>query len=358
MASTYIEEDTTEDLLIRKKDPWYKSIVLGYATGTIYVLVGHPLDSVRTRLQTETNTKLSQTYKHNHHVTTTRTIVSKFSKISLWRKYLFTSLYKGVTPALISTPLAWSVNFYFYQLSLTFIRNIPVISNNTGDITQIWIAAFLSSFSWCAILTPSELIKVYSQRYHVNSFQALKKVYQFNIEYTNYYISKNYPSLHSQLYLSNQSELNLYQRSQYRLLKQYCGVRTIFRGYNAFLVRSIPECCLYFAPLEFMRRYIPGYQESTFWKPFIAGSITGSIVWTFAFPGDTIKAHIQTNIAGGNNDKFESSGFIKHFRIFVAQNGYLALWRGLSAMLLRAPILAGTGIVGMETINNWLNERL
>ena len=70
----------------------------GYSTGIIYVLTGHPFDTLKLRVQTGAT------------------------------KQLFRHLYRGILPPLLTTPPSWSINFMLYQASLQIFANDTCLS--------------------------------------------------------------------------------------------------------------------------------------------------------------------------------------------------------------------------------------
>lgn len=139
---TYIEkeiESSSSNLAISHADPWWKTIISGYSTGMIYVVTGHPFDSLKLRLQTNTTNNL------------------------------FRHLYRGILPPLITTPPSWSINFIIYQASLKIYA--------TDTLSNVYFAGAISGCIWATCMSPPELIKCYAQRYHLTSPQAMKEIY-------------------------------------------------------------------------------------------------------------------------------------------------------------------------------------
>ena len=102
------EVDTIEyKSLISDEESWWWNTFKGYSSGVINVLLGHPFDTVKVRLQTN-NTS-----------------------------HLFKNIYRGVIPPLISTPTSWSWNFFAYQTCLKLMDNN---SPTRSPIKNAWIA--------------------------------------------------------------------------------------------------------------------------------------------------------------------------------------------------------------------------
>lgn len=127
----------------------------------------------------------------------------------------------------------------------------------------------------------------------------------------------------------------------------------LFRGYTAALIRDVPSGAAYFGVLELSRRYLPGYDDSAVLMPFISGCFTGIATWTIAMPGDCLKSIIQTEFALAKcADTLPSSSVITNYRQIIAENGgsILRLYRGFHWVMLRAVVVSGVGVIGLENV--------
>eukprot|EP00743_Colponemidia_sp_Colp-15_P003657 GILK01003947.1.p1 GENE.GILK01003947.1~~GILK01003947.1.p1 ORF type:complete len:384 (-),score=22.98 GILK01003947.1:100-1125(-) len=69
-------------------------------------------------------------------------------------------------------------------------------------------------------------------------------------------------------------------------------------------------------------------ERMPFWKHMIAGSCAGLMEHSFMFPMDTIKTHMQTYKGAITSEK----GVIATFRKVVQGEGFVSLWRGVTAV--------------------------
>ena len=231
----------------------------------------------------------------------------------------------------MGNPIAWSLNFTMYLKALQIQK--------TNTISNCFFAGGIAGIAWSTVVCPFEMVKCYSQRYRVSSINAFKDI------------------------------------------SNYLGVKHIYRGYTASLMRDIPLSSTYFGILEINRRYMPQYNESTFLYPFLNGCMCGITAWMIGLPGDTIKSHIQTNFASiamqekhskneqiiiGNNVETQTSahGSINISRInntsnpirvlnhIVENHGIVrGLFNSTLPIVLRGVITAGCCIVGVEYVN-------
>ncbi len=133
----------------------------------------------------------------------------------------------------------------------------------------------------------------------------------------------------------------------------------LFRGYTAALVRDVPSGAAYFGVLEVTRKYLPGYGDSAVLMPFLSGCFTGMATWTVALPGDCLKSIIQTEFALARNvDTLPSASLITNYRQIMNENGgnVFRLYRGYHWVMLRAVVVSGIGICGLENLVRFIDE--
>eukprot|EP01063_Lacrimia_lanifica_P004477 TRINITY_DN12511_c1_g1_i1.p1 TRINITY_DN12511_c1_g1~~TRINITY_DN12511_c1_g1_i1.p1 ORF type:complete len:315 (+),score=83.30 TRINITY_DN12511_c1_g1_i1:93-1037(+) len=120
-----------------------------------------------------------------------------------------------------------------------------------------------------------------------------------------------------------------------------------YRGYPPMLCREVAGFAVYFTVFESLqRRYrFRGHALPT----FFAGSFSGCVSWCLQFPFDVIKSRMQATA-----DLTSSS--LDTYRALVRSDGHRALYRGLSAALLRASLTHGTAMLTYELMLDMLND--
>ena len=126
-------------MALNAKDGQLKSALFGCFGGFLFSLVGHPLDTIKTRMQT------GQSF-------------TKSCKGSLWR---------GLMAPVTAVPPAWVANFVAYSLALEI----------TGDETTLQHAAAgsMSGIVWGASVAPFELVKCIAQQENISTKKVWKK---------------------------------------------------------------------------------------------------------------------------------------------------------------------------------------
>lgn len=214
-----------------------KSFAAGGFGGVCAVLTGHPFDLTKVLLQT------------NQYPTTAAAIKATLAKGPL-------AFYKGVTSPLLGVTPMFAVSFWGYDLGKRLVISSrgkdPQLPLTTAEIS---LAGFISAIPTTLIAAPFERIKVVMQTDKANpSFaQTVKKLYQQG------------------------------------------GIKSIYKGSAATLLRDGPGSAAYFATYEVVKAYLSKGEELSLSAITIAGGLAGVAMWTAIFPVDTIKSLQQSS---------------------------------------------------------------
>jgi len=274
-----------------------KSFISGGFGGVSAVLVGHPFDLTKVRLQTAP----AGTYNGAMDVVR-KTLARDGVK----------GMYRGMGPPLVGVTPIFALSFWAYDLgkkivySATPDRVSPKLS--TGELA---FAGFFSAVPTTLVAAPAERIKVVLQV----QGQGGKAQYSGPI-------------------------------SVVRGLYAEGGLRSIFRGTGATLARDGPGSAAYFVAYEQAKRALTpaGADPSqlNLGPVIIAGGLAGVAMWSFAIPPDVIKSRLQSAPQG------MYSGFFDCARKTIVQDGVKALFKGFGPAMARAfPANAAT-FLGVE----------
>lgn len=275
-----------------------KAFIAGGFGGICAVLVGHPFDLTKTRLQTATPGQYTGALD----------VVKK----TLARDGV-KGLYRGMLPPLLGVTPIFAVSFWGYDLgknlvySFTPDRVVPALS--TPEVTA---AGFFSAIPATLITAPVERAKVLLQ---VQGQGGSGKQYNGILDVVG----------------------KLYKEG---------GIRSIFRGTFATLARDGPGSAAYFAAYEVAKKKLtPAGKEPgdlDLGAVVVAGGLAGVAMWSIALPPDVIKSRIQSAPQG------TYTGFLDCIRKTIAADGVSALWKGFGPAMGRAfPANAAT-FVGVE----------
>jgi len=283
-----------------------KSFIAGGFGGVSAVLVGHPFDLTKTRLQTAA----PGVYKGAIDVV----------KQTLARDGM-TGLYRGMVPPLLGVTPIFAVSFWAYDASKKLI--FAMTPNRTSDslsIAEMATAGFMSAIPTTLLTAPVERAKVLlqvqgqggSERKYKGVFDVMRHLYKEG------------------------------------------GMRSIFRGTGATLARDGPGSAAYFAAYEVTKKALTPAGASpadlNLSAIIFAGGTAGVAMWALAIPPDVLKSRLQSAPTG------TYSGLMDCARKTIAQDGVAALWKGFGPAMGRAfPANAAT-FLGVEASRNLMDK--
>jgi len=115
------------------------------------------------------------------------------------------------------------------------------------------------------------------------------------------------------------------------------GIRGIYQGLGATMLRNIPANAAYFAFYETFRRMFSGDDKNTKLSPvaaLCAGGIGGLAYWTFSFPLDVNKSIMQVQPSDVKLRKYANS--LDAMKSLWKAEGFAGFWRGFTPCLIRA----------------------
>jgi len=126
------------------------------------------------------------------------------------------------------------------------------------------------------------------------------------------------------------------------------GVRGLWNGYTATLLRDVPFSAIYWPMYEQTKRSIlsiyPAEDRNSFSVNFMSGAVAGSVASTLTLPFDVLKTLKQIDL--GQKDIMgvepgRSKGNVVILRELVSEQGWRSLFTGLTPRLLKvAPACA------------------
>ncbi|KAJ7275192.1 carnitine/acyl carnitine carrier [Mycena haematopus] len=283
-----------------------KSFIAGGFGGVSAVLVGHPFDLTKTRLQT------APAGIYTGAIDVVKKTVAKDG---------LTGLYRGMLPPLLGVTPIFAISFWAYGASKQLI--LSTTPNRTSDvltIPELAAAGFLSAVPTTLVTAPVERAKVLlqvqgqggSEHKYKGVFDVMKHLYKEG------------------------------------------GMKSIFRGSGATLARDGPGSAAYFAAYEVTKKALTPAGQSpsqlNLGAIVLAGGTAGVAMWAVAIPPDVLKSRLQSAPTG------TYSGFMDCARKTIAQDGMKALWKGFGPAMSRAfPANAAT-FLGVEASRNLMDR--
>ncbi|TVY83214.1 Mitochondrial carnitine carrier [Lachnellula suecica] len=294
-----------------------RSLAAGGFGGVCAVVVGHPFDLVKVRLQTAERGVYSSAID----------VVRK----SIARDGLRRGLYAGVSAPLVGvTPMSntmkVAVSFWGYDVGTGLVRRFSTVQNNQLSVAQVSAAGFFSAIPMTLITAPFERVKVLLQ-------------------------------------IQGQKQLAPGEKPKYsggvdvvRQLYKEGGVRSVFRGSFATLARDGPGSAAYFATYEYMKRRLTPLDPDTgkasgklsLLAITGAGAAAGVAMWIPVFPVDTVKSRLQT-MEGKPTVGGIISGLYKN-------GGLKAFFPGFGPAIARAVPANAATFLGVELAHQFMNK--
>ncbi|OTB00556.1 hypothetical protein M426DRAFT_235152 [Hypoxylon sp. CI-4A] len=289
-----------------------RSFAAGGFGGVCAVVVGHPFDLVKVRLQTADKGVYSSAID----------VVRK----SVARDGLRRGLYAGVSAPLVGVTPMFAVSFWGYDLGKQIVTNMsPPGPSGALSIGQISAAGFFSAIPMTAITAPFERVKVILQVQGQKLKPGEEPKYKGGLDVV------------QQLYREG-------------------GIRSVFRGSAATLARDGPGSAAYFAAYEYIKRRLTPLDpvtgkskgELSLLAITAAGGAAGVAMWIPVFPVDTVKSRLQT--AEGN---VTIGGVVREL---YGRGGVKAFFPGFGPALARAVPANAATFLGVELAHQALRK--
>ncbi|KNC99059.1 uncharacterized protein SPPG_06008 [Spizellomyces punctatus DAOM BR117] len=258
-------------------DSVVKDLVAGTVGGWAQVVVGHPFDTLKVRLQTQ-----GPNPKYANAIDCLKITVREEGALAL---------YKGVTSPLLGVGIC---NAVLFAANGGFRR---WIGGGREDLTvgEYVFAGALSGGVIAWVNCPVELLKVKLQtQYTTGSEQQFKGVLDCGL----------------------------------KTLRQQ-GIQGLYRGIGITIVRDVPSFAAYFGAYEGTKAYLKSHnKELNPLQLILAGGIAGIAAWLPCYPQDVIKSRIQSDT--------RNMSTMQYAREIWLQAGWKGFFKGFGPTMLRA----------------------
>ncbi|XP_017553639.1 solute carrier family 25 member 45 isoform X1 [Pygocentrus nattereri] len=280
----------------------FVEFIAGWISGAVGLTIGHPMDTVKVRLQTQSTYKgifdcVVRTYRHEG----------------------FHGFFKGMAFPVFSVAVSNSVIFGSYSNALNYLTQSQHREHDQGNKAPLWAVLTAGCFSGgiqVLVMAPVDLVKVRLQNQTASRSVAGGAKYR--------------SPMHCMAVIFRED-----------------GARGLFRGVFALALRDIPCYGLYFLPYEFTCRMLTekGKQSSTY-AILMAGGIAGTMSWACATPMDVVKARLQMSGTGGR----EYSGTLHCITASLQEEGIRVFFKGLLLNSVRAFPVNAVTFLSYETL--------
>ncbi|CAH8527157.1 unnamed protein product [Schistosoma rodhaini] len=284
-----------------------KSFLAGGFGGACCIVIGHPFDTIKVRLQTMPHVTSGATPMYYGTFDCVKKTVAADGIFGL---------YKGMGAPIAGVAPVFAICFFGYNLGKQLFAKDPMNLRKH----EILLAGMFSGIFSTAILAPGERIKCLLQ-VQSNAIGPLK--YSGPVDVL-------------------------------RQLYREGGIRSIFKGTAATLLRDVPASGVYFLSYEVMKNALRNphskNNELSVGKTLFAGGMAGIFNWLIAIPPDVLKSRLQSASEG-----VYPNGIRSVFSELIAKEGFLGLYRGMTPVMLRAFPANAACFLGYEVALKFLD---
>jgi len=274
-------------------------LLAGSVGGAAQVLVGQPLDTIKTRAQIAPKGM----FKGPMDIL-----------VQTLRKEGFFALYKGMASPLLGIAGVNSLLFASYGASRRLISPFPLSLKETA------LAGSMAGVANAILASPVEMFKVRMQgQYGAKTDKRLRTVVS-------------------------------------EMWTQWGFRKGVMRGYWVTVAREIPAYAGFYTAFEFTKRkfsktYGP---QLPVWALLASGSTGGVAYWLACYPLDVVKSRIQLRPIPPTGTPIQY--IASEIKTIIAESGTAGLFRGLSPSLLRSIPAAASTFAAFELTREYLTE--
>ncbi|KAF9476865.1 mitochondrial carrier [Pholiota conissans] len=275
-------------------------LIAGSVGGAAQVIVGQPLDTIKTRAQVASKEMFNGPMD--------------ILKQTL-RKEGFFALYKGMASPLIGIAGVNSLLFASYGISKRIISPYPQLS-----IKEIALAGAMAGMANAILASPVEMFKVRMQgQYGAATDKRLSAVVA-------------------------------------EMWRDWGFRKGVMRGYWVTVAREIPAYAGFYAAFEFSKRKFSAKYGSDLpvWALLASGSTGGIAYWLSCYPLDVVKSRVQLRATPPTGTPIQY--IARELKAIVQEAGIPGLFRGLSPSLLRSIPAAASTFAAFEITREYLEK--
>ncbi|KAJ3053836.1 carnitine transporter [Rhizoclosmatium hyalinum] len=258
------------------------AFVAGGCGGISNVLVGYPFDTLKVKMQTTTNQykNMADCFK--------QTIAKQGVK----------GLYRGITSPLLGVTPMWALSFWSYEIGQRIAIAFRPSNESHYPLTlaEIAFAGCCSSIPTTIVTTPMERLKVILQ-------------------------TQGQPNSVTQYRGMSDALVGVLKEG---------GVKGLYRGTVATLLRDVPGGAVYYATYEYVYMKLKVGDTISIPAALFAGGMSGVAMWSVVLPMDVVKNRVQASPAGTYKGVFDCAAKV------LKEGGVPALYKGFGPAMVRA----------------------
>uniref|UniRef100_A0A8C2EFT0 Solute carrier family 25 member 48 n=1 Tax=Cyprinus carpio TaxID=7962 RepID=A0A8C2EFT0_CYPCA len=289
----------------------------GWIGGASSVIVGHPLDTVKTRLQA------GKGYRNTLHCV-----------VTIYKKENVTGFFKGLSFPLASITLYNSMVFGFFSNTQRLISRYRYgDGRHPCSMLDLTVASMLTGLVSVGVGAPVDLVKI---RLQMQTQPVLAE---------NFNLAGNGSVPLRSMGIQSQS---LYRGPLHCIstVLQNEGIQGLYRGAGAMILRDVPGYTLYFIPYTLFCNWLnpDGNAAPHPCCIWLAGGLAGSISWVTATPTDVVKSRLQADAMQHRKYKGILHCIVQSYKT----EGIHVFFRGATVNAIRGFPMCATMFLGYE----------
>lgn len=285
-----------------------KYFLSGGFGGVCTVVAGHPLDTIKVRLQTMPKPAPGESPLYLGTWDCAKKTVQKEG---------VKGFYKGMAAPITGVAPIFALSFFGFGVGKRLQQKSP---DDVLSLPKLFAAGAFSGIFTTSIMAPGERIKCLLQIQQASTGPAK---YSGPVDVV------------KQLYKQG-------------------GMRSIYKGTVATLLRDVPASGMYFMTYDWLQRVLTpeeqGSNEIGLLRTIFAGGMAGIANWMVGMPADVLKSRLQTASEG-----MYPNGIRDVFSTLIKEEGITALYKGCVPVMLRAFPANAACFIGFELCMKFLN---
>jgi len=256
-----------------------KSFISGGCGGVASVIVGQPMDMIKVQLQNQSVTNPM----YNGTFDCAKKMIAKDG---------FRGLYRGVAAPLVGVSPIFALSFAGNNAGQQMVRSAT--GHQKLSYGECFCAGMIAGVYSTVIMAPGERIKCLLQTDTTGKYKGM-----------------------------GDCAKQLFREG---------GIKNVYKGTVLTLMRDVPASGCYFGIYEVLKDQLTpaGSTQMSLRAVLLAGGMAGMANWAVAIPPDTLKTRFQTDVTG----QYKGVGDV--YRSVMAEGGFKTMFRGFSAVMIRA----------------------
>ncbi|EGD78484.1 hypothetical protein PTSG_09180 [Salpingoeca rosetta] len=313
-----------------------RDVMAGSCSGVAITLVGHPLDTVKTRLQAQST--------HRMYTGTLDCIKQTLKNEGV------AGFYKGAASPLCMYVLYCSVYYSSYiQARRVFgipDRSVPAPAHLM--LASSAVTGICTSF----VRTPMDLLKTKAQTLHFST-EATAPAASASSLSSGAASTSSHPRHVATCTTAAEGKARVpgTLRIGIEMTRQF-GPTALFQGFVPTLARQVVGAFAWFFPYEYLKQRVGDGPASV----FLCGGLASWVYWTAVYPIDSVKTRIQADTADPATRRY--TGWTQCFKHMLRFEGPRSFFGGFTACMLRAFPANAVGILAYELASKTIDQRI